>query len=201
MCEQFGTPAQVRSPRWIPSGSDPEVIAPGKGAKIAMREWIRTMRPRAAIPLMVDARQIIAGLVYLIAYVALDRVSFSESYAQLGITPWSPSTGLSFVLILLFGRRLIPLLFVAPFLADMVNRQGVLPWPAEILSVAAIGAGYSAALLFLTYDGACLPHSPRQHTATPRRCLRAPSASYLRAWGFNSTRLASTRWRFRCAHG
>jgi two-component system, LuxR family, sensor kinase FixL len=108
------------------------------------------MGTRAAIPLMIDARQGIAGLVYLSAYVALDRVSFSESYAQLGITPWSPSTGLSFVLILLFGRRLIPLLFVAPFLADMVNRQGVLPWPVEILSVTAIGIGYSAALLLLT---------------------------------------------------
>jgi two-component system, LuxR family, sensor kinase FixL len=100
------------------------------------------MRSRAAIPVMVDACQVMAGLIYLVAYVALDRVSFSESYAQLGITPWSPSTGLSFVLILLFGRRLIPLLFVAPLLADMVNRQGVLPWPAEILSVTAIGAGY-----------------------------------------------------------
>ena len=105
------------------------------------------MRSRAAIPLMVDARQLVAGLVYLVAYVALDRVSFFESYAQLGITPWNPCTGLSFVLILLFGRRLIPLLFVAPFLADMINRQVLLPWPAEILSV---GAGYSAALLFLT---------------------------------------------------
>ena len=150
MCEQFGTPAQVGFPRWIYSESDPEVIALGKGGKIAMHEWIRTMRSRAAIPLTVDARQVIAGLVYLVAYVALDRVSFSESYAQLGITPWSPSTGLSFVLILLFGRELIPLLFVAPFLADMINRQVVPPWPAEILSVAAIGAGYSAALLFLT---------------------------------------------------
>ena len=118
MCEQFGTPAQVMFPRWIPSGGDPEVMAPGKGAKIAMREWIRAMRSRAAIPLMVDARQVVAGLVYLVAYVALDRVSFFESYAQLGITPWNPSTGLSFVLILLFGRRLIPLLFVAPFPAS-----------------------------------------------------------------------------------
>ena len=27
MCQQVGTPAQVRFPRWIPSGSDPEVIA------------------------------------------------------------------------------------------------------------------------------------------------------------------------------
>src|ERR1700730_16989294 len=150
MCEQFGTPAQVGFPRWIYSESDPEVIALGKGGKIAMHEWFRTMRLRAAIPLVVYARQAIAGLVYLIAYVALDRVSFSESYAQLGITPWSPSTGLSFVLILLFGRELIPLLFGAPFLADMINRQVVPPWPAQILSVAAIGAGYSAALLFLT---------------------------------------------------
>ena len=88
MCEQFGTPAQVRFPRWIPSGSDPEVITLGKGGKIAMHE--RKMRSRAAaIKLMVDARQVMAGLVYLIGYVALDRVSFSESYAQLGITPWS----------------------------------------------------------------------------------------------------------------
>jgi len=147
MCKQFGMPAHVMFPRWIPSGGDPEVMAPGKGAKIAMREWIQAMRSRTAILLMVDTRQLVAGLAYLVAYVALDRVSFFESYAQLGITPWNPSTGLSFVLILLFGRRLIPLLFVAPFLADMINRQVLLPWPAEILSV---GAGYSAALLFLT---------------------------------------------------
>src|SRR6478672_4101652 len=150
MCKQFGMPAHVMFPRWIPSGGDPEVMAPGKGAKIAMREWIQAMRSRAAIPLMVDTRQLVAGLAYLVAYVALDRVSFFESYAQLGITPWNPSTGLSFVLILLFGRRLIPLLFVAPFLADMINRQVLLPWPAVLLSVAAIGAGYSATLLFLT---------------------------------------------------
>ena len=31
---------------------------------------------------MVDACQVMAGLIYLVAYVALDRVSFSESYAQ-----------------------------------------------------------------------------------------------------------------------
>jgi two-component system, LuxR family, sensor kinase FixL len=39
--------------------------------------------------------------------VALDRVSFFESYAQLGITPWNQCTG-SFVLILLFGRSYVP---------------------------------------------------------------------------------------------
>jgi two-component system, LuxR family, sensor kinase FixL len=116
-----------------------------------MHEWIENVRSRAAaMALMVDARRVMAGLVYLIGYVALDRVSFSESYAQPGISPWKPSTGLSFVLVLLLGRRFLPLLFVAPFLADMINRPVVLSWPAEILSVAVIGVGYSAALLFLT---------------------------------------------------
>jgi two-component system, LuxR family, sensor kinase FixL len=113
-----------------------------------MGEWIRTMRPAA--PLTFDGRQLVAGLTYLVAYVALDRVSILQSDAQLGITPWNPSTGLSFALILFFGRQLIPLLFAAPFLADIVNRQVFLPWPAEVTSVVAIGGGYSVALLFLT---------------------------------------------------
>jgi two-component system sensor kinase FixL len=126
---------------------DPEVIAPKK-ASTSMGEWIRTMRPAA--PLTFDGRQVVAGLTYLVAYVALDRVSILQSDAQLGITPWSPSTGLSFALILFFGRQLIPLLFAAPLLADIVNRQVFLPWPAEVASVVAIGGGYSVALLFLT---------------------------------------------------
>jgi two-component system, LuxR family, sensor kinase FixL len=113
-----------------------------------MGEWIRTMRPAA--PLMFDGRQAVAGLTYLVAYVALDRVSILQSDAQLGITPWNPSTGLSFALVLFFGRQLIPLLFAAPLLADIVNRQVFLPWPAEVASVVAIGGGYSVALLFLT---------------------------------------------------
>ena len=42
------------------------------------------------------------------------------------------------------------MLFAAPLLADIVNRQVFLPWPAEVASVVAIGGGYSVALLFLT---------------------------------------------------
>jgi len=106
------------------------------------------MRPAA--PLTFDGRQVVAGLTYLAAYVALDRVSILQSDAQLGITPWNPSTGLSFALILFFGRQLVPFLFAAPLLADIVNRQVFLPWPAEVASVVAIGGGYSVALLFLT---------------------------------------------------
>jgi two-component system, LuxR family, sensor kinase FixL len=159
------------------------VIPLRKGAKVMLHEWIETMRSRAAaIALMVDARQVIAALVYLIGYVALDRVSFSESYAQLGISPWNPSTGLSFVLVLLFGRRFLPLLFVAPFLADMINRQVALSWPAEILSVAVIGAGYSTALFFLTGPEARFdPRLPSMRDLAQLILATAVSAAFVAA--------------------
>jgi two-component system, LuxR family, sensor kinase FixL len=115
-----------------------------------MLKLAQVMRLQAAVhPGIVDAHKVIVGLAYLAGYVALDRVSFVEPYAPFGITPWNPNTGLSFVLILVFGVRMIPLLFVSPFLADLFNGHMILPWTIEILSVALIGAGYSAALAFL----------------------------------------------------
>ena len=60
-----------------------------------------------AFPRVFDAHKLIVGLVYLAAYAVLDWISFIEPYAQLGITPWNPGTGLSFVLLLLFGLRMI----------------------------------------------------------------------------------------------
>jgi two-component system sensor kinase FixL len=115
-----------------------------------MLKLAQVMRSQAAaLPAVLAAHKVIVGLAYLAGYVALDRVSFVEPYAPFGITPWNPNTGLSFVLILVFGVRMIPFLFVSPFLADLVNSHMVLPWTIEILSVALIGAGYSAALAFL----------------------------------------------------
>ena len=115
-----------------------------------MFKWAQAMRLRAAaFPGIVDTHKAIVGLAYLAAYVGLDRLSLIEPYAHLGITPWNPGTGLSFVTVLVFGLPVIPLLFIGPFLADLVNGTILLPWSVEILSVMAIGGGYSAALAFL----------------------------------------------------
>ena len=91
----------------------------------------------------------IPGLIYLAGYVLLDWISFIEPYAPFGITPWNPGTGLGFVLVLLFGRRMIPFLFIGPLLSDLVQIQSPLPWPIELACTALIGGGYAAALLFL----------------------------------------------------
>ena len=86
---------------------------------------------------------------YLASYVLLDWVSFIQPFAPYGITPWNPPTGLSFVLVLLFGQRYVPLLFAAPLLADLLVRQLPLPWPVELAVCAVIGGGYAAGLAFL----------------------------------------------------
>ena len=89
------------------------------------------------------------GLVYLGSYVLLDWVSYIHPIASLGITPWNSPPGLSFALILLFGRAFLPWLFLAPVLADAVVRQLPLPLGAELATALIIGAGYGAGATFL----------------------------------------------------
>jgi two-component system sensor kinase FixL len=102
-----------------------------------------------AFPRIFDMHKLFIGLVYLAAYSLLDWISFIEPYAHLGITPWNPGTGLSFVLLLLFGQRMFPFLLVSPILADLVHQQLALPWAVEIASSVLVGGGYSIALMYL----------------------------------------------------
>ena len=89
------------------------------------------------------------ALGFLALYVLLDWISFIQPFAPFGITPWNPPTGLSFILVLLFGQRFIPLLFVAPLLADLMVRQLPLPWSVEIATSVIIGGGYAVGLMVL----------------------------------------------------
>jgi two-component system sensor kinase FixL len=102
-----------------------------------------------AFPRIFSLPQSVLGLGYLAAYVALDWISFIHPFAPYGITPWNPPTGLSFVVVLLFGQPFIPLLFLAPLLADLIVRQLPFTWPLEIVTTGIIGGGYGAALIFL----------------------------------------------------
>jgi signal transduction histidine kinase len=92
---------------------------------------------------------LLIGVVYLGGYVALDWISFIDPFAPFGITPWNPPPGLSFVLVVLFGQRALPLLFVAPILADLMVRQLPFTWPMELLIAALNGGGYALGLRFL----------------------------------------------------
>jgi len=90
---------------------------------------------------------IIAG--YLLAYVVLDWVSYIHPVGPYAITPWNPAPGLSLALLLIFGLRYAPALFVAALSAEVVVRGGGSSL-LEITSYAAILAGgYTAMAAFL----------------------------------------------------
>ena len=76
----------------------------------AQADRLRTM----IFPRALDANKIVVGITYLAAYTLLDWLSLIEPYAQLTITPWNPGTGLSFVLLLVYGRRMIAFVVIAP---------------------------------------------------------------------------------------
>ena len=102
-----------------------------------------------AFPRIFAVPKFVIGVTYLAAYALLDWLSFIDPYAPFGITPWNPGIGLSFVLLFMFGRRMIPFVVVAPLLADILQRQSSLPWTFEIAASALVGATYSLAALFL----------------------------------------------------
>ncbi len=64
----------------------------------------------------------ITSTLYVVAYVALDWVSYIHPFAQLAITPWNPPPGLSLFLLLRYGLRYVPALFVASLLAELLVR-------------------------------------------------------------------------------
>ena len=91
----------------------------------------------------------LVGAGYLLGYLLLDWISFIDPYPPVNITPWNPGMGLSISLGLLFGRGMVPLLFVAPLLSDLVLNQSPAPWLIGLMFAVIIGSGYSAALIFL----------------------------------------------------
>src|SRR5215472_5695520 len=101
------------------------------------------------VPLILSRHWAVLGLLYVAGYVLLDWISLIQPYAPFGISPWNPGTGLSFALVLLFGRRMLPFLFVGVLLSDLVHRPLPLPWPAELAAALLIAGGYAGALLAL----------------------------------------------------
>jgi integral membrane sensor domain MASE1 len=103
------------------------------------------------VPLILSRHRALMGLLYVAGYVLLDWISLIQPYAPFGISPWNPGTGLSFAPVLLFGRRMLPLLFVGVLLSDLVHRPLPLPWRVELAAALLIAGGYAAALLALMH--------------------------------------------------
>ena len=95
----------------------------------------------------------VAALTFLIAYIVLDWASLVFPYTQIGITPWNPSAGLAWAFILLFGSRYLPLLFVAPLMANLLVFGSTLPLWVIAAAAGLSCASYAAALTVLMLPG------------------------------------------------
>ncbi len=85
------------------------------------------------------------ALLYVPAYIALDWISYIQPVLKLGITPWSPQTGLTVAFLLWNGPRWAVFTALAAFLAEMLVRGGPagLPW----LALASVWIAATYALL------------------------------------------------------
>jgi signal transduction histidine kinase len=90
------------------------------------------------------------GSAYLVVYVLLDWISTIE-HNPLATYSWNPNSGASVAAVLIFGPRMLPFLFVAPLIGDLMVPQFPLPLAFEFAGTVLIGSVYGAAALFLLH--------------------------------------------------
>jgi len=81
---------------------------------------------------------------YLAAYIALDWVSYVYALRPFNITPWNPPPGISLALLLVYGLRWSPALFVASLASEFAVRGVSAPLGFSTLSSALVAIGYTA---------------------------------------------------------
>ena len=102
-------------------------------------------RPRRGkIPGMGALRDLRGAAVFVPCYVALDWASYIAPIGAFNITPWNPQPALAVAWMLLGGRRLVPAVFVAIFVADVLVRDAPAGIVVGALTAATLAVGYSA---------------------------------------------------------
>jgi two-component system, LuxR family, sensor kinase FixL len=110
-----------------------------------LQHYIERWRGMRAISVR---RPLIGGL-YISVHLLLDWLSFVHPFGAFGITPWNPSTGLGFVLVLRYGPRTLPLYLAALILANVIVRGLPVPLWVAIAEGLMRAAAYGVALVVL----------------------------------------------------
>src|SRR5262245_8037361 len=87
-----------------------------------------------------------AGVIgLLLAYLALEWVSFIHEHKGLPVTPWNPALGLVFAVMLLKGVAYGFVLFVGVVIAEVLILRTQLPWTVILGMAAVIAASFAVA--------------------------------------------------------
>jgi two-component system sensor kinase FixL len=88
---------------------------------------------------------------YVALYLTLDRLSFIGALHGIGITPWSPSTGLAIALLIINGLHAAPLVLAAELLSGVTLPLGPVSLVSICLASLLVTAGYTGAAAILRF--------------------------------------------------
>lgn len=77
--------------------------------------------------------RVLAGLLLIGGYVALDRASLVRPLFGLGLSPWEPAPALLLAFLFFGGRAMLPYALTAPFLSYAIAPPALLPWHVAAL--------------------------------------------------------------------
>ncbi len=109
---------------------------------------VLSMGSNEAVPRRAIFSSAFVGVAYVVIFVLLGWIGYVEPYAPFATTPWNPRAGVSLALILMFGARMIPFMFIAP-LVDLAVRPLPLSPTIALWTAALTGGVYAAVGLFL----------------------------------------------------
>ena len=110
------------------------------------REWtinLATHRWLTRLAAAAPVRPIAGAAAFFFVFFFFDWISFIEPFGPFGITPWNPQTGFAIGVLLVFGRAVVPLFLLAPFLTDLFSRASALPAFASFLISIVSGGVYA----------------------------------------------------------
>ena len=106
-------------------------------------QWTGRTRPRASfLSASVLQQGAMAGAV-VVAYVALEWISFIHESNGLPLTPWNPGVGLVFACMILGGLHYGLVLFAGVIIAEIAVLRSDLGWPVIAGIGATVAAGYT----------------------------------------------------------
>lgn len=124
----------------------------------------------------------IVAVLYVPIYVALDWISYVQPVLKLGITPWSPQTGLTVAFLIWMGPRWAGCTAIAAFLAEALVRDAPAGWAPHALASVWIAASY--AVLSATRAAGSAREVPLALVSAVRFLLASVAAALVAAVGY-----------------
>lgn len=93
-----------------------------------------------------------SGLIYFVAYLSADWLSQRFTDQMATASSWNPSVALPFVVVPLFGRKLVPMVLAVALLSSLAMRQEAEPYALASAEGLVTSAVYCFAALFLAIN-------------------------------------------------